>query len=283
MKKFFELLGFLCTAAITAFVVFSMLGKQERERSTPSTASSSVRMRPSKDAPREEMAEIEFSKSARRAEELPQLPKISKKNVQAPSTPAPDNGIENPEIANLLTDRAFAKNMIQEWKGAVTDAAEQHSLQAAALMAHILVQSYTDVYSKAQLRRDAARHAGDVVMGADAAARRYAQGAMVQQVMQGLRLAQYFPQEQEAQRTVYAGVGSGAGKKTSAALAPKATTSAAITTTARGAGRSEHFKAMVAKEYGAKDWKALQNQADAKTKAKAEKRAKMLSTASVIR
>lgn len=304
MKKFFEILGFVFTALLTVIVAFSLLGKHKREGNLAFPSTEGV-LRTYKDAPQEKakrrpelsdyakrssegenINNIEFSKSARSERELPQLPKISKTPGKATApTSARETGIETPDVADLLQDRSFVKNMMQEWKGLVADAAEQHSLQPAALMAHVLVQSYTDVYSKAQMRKDATRHAGDVVMGADAAARRYEQGATVQQVMRHFRLAQYFPAEVPQPRTAYAGMGAGA-KKAAPALTPRTVTntSSEVSKNQRtGAGRTHQFKEMVAKEYGAKDWKAFESKGDAAAKSKAEKRAKMLSTASVIR
>jgi hypothetical protein len=120
-----------------------------------------------------------------------------------------------------------------------------------------------------------------VVMSADAAAKRYDKGWSVREVMSRYNMAQYFPEPVE---TAYAGMGKNA-RKAAPALSAKSGATAPVTTVSKqnGQGRSANFKDMVAKEHGAKDWKSLESKADAATKAKAEKRAKMLTTASIIR
>jgi hypothetical protein len=221
---------------------------------------------------------------------LPELPKISKKNAKtAPAPEVNESGIEAGNLEDLYTDRSFVNTVISKWKNTVADAAEQNSLKPEALMAHVVVQCYLTDYTKAQLYKDAARHAGDAVMSADAAAKRYDKGWSVQQLMRRYNMAQQFEEVEEAPRTAYAGVGStaksaGSTKKMAPALAAaKTANTEAVVTKRTAAGRSGNFKDMVAKEYGAKDWNTLQSKADAATKAKAEKRAKMLTTASIIR
>jgi len=284
MKNIFEFLGFIFTAIISGFFIFTMIGRTDRKSSGMEREAMVSQKKINVDEA------MTVPRSARSERELPELPKISKKNAKSAPAPAPEvneSGIETADLQDLYNDRAFVNNTIKKWKNTVTDAAEQNSLKPEALLAYVVVQCYVNDYTKTQLYKDAARHAGDVVMSADAAAKRYDKGWSVQQLMRRYNMAQYFPEAEEAPQAAYAGVGSAAkGVAAAKKAAPALTVKANTVTTAgaqRGAGRAVNFKDMVAKEYGAKDWNALQGKADAATKAKAEKRVKMLATASMIR
>ena len=286
MKNIFEFLGFVFTAIISGFFIFTMIGRNDRQSSSNGREAMVSEKKINIDDA------MTVARSARSERELPELPKISKKNTKSIPTPnAPEvneSGIESNDLQDLSNDRAFVNNVVKKWKNAVTDAAEQNNLKPEALMAHVVVQCYLDDYTKTQLFKDAARHAGDAVMSADAAAKRYDKGQNVQQLMRRYNMAQYFPEAVEETQTAYAGMGSAAkgvaaSKKAAPALTAKTSAVTNTATQQRGAGRTVNFKDMVAKEYGAKDWNTLQGKADAATKAKAEKRVKMLATASIIR
>lgn len=275
MKNFFEFFGFLSTACISGLLVFMFIGRAERKGGSNDLMTSEKNIA-------SESVEAGFGSSRKKgSRELPDLPKISRNRSSAAretSTAAPSSEVA---LSELYNDADFVNGTVKKWKGAVAEAAEAYSLKPQVLMAHVLVQSYLGDYSKVQLNRDAAKHAGEQVMSVEAAAKRYPNGWSVKNLIRQYALAKYFPEAMEAaadtrvlapmERSSFASTAKGT--KTAKTL-PKLTNRP---TEKRSSAREEGFQKMVAKEMGVSDWKTVaQNE-------KAKKKVKMLATASRIK
>jgi hypothetical protein len=181
----------------------------------------------------------------------------------------------------LYNDDAFVASAIKQWKNMVADVADEYNVKPEVLLANAIVQSYVGDYSKSALRQDAAQHAGDRVMSAASAAKRYTFGWTVQKMTEQHQLNRYFATEipvasASADRMVSA---KNSAKKGSASQpsTPK------VTPNTQNNPAEEGFKNMVAKEYGFNTWSGLQRLADADMKADATRRVKSLMMAARIK
>lgn len=275
MKNFFEFFGFLSTACLSGMVMFLFLGRTERDGvvgelfRTDKVAAASVEEEVAPASPR------------KMSEALPEMPRISR-NVasrrdqnKAAASEAPSS---DAALAELYNDAEYVNGTVKKWKTAVADAAEVYSANPVLLMAHVLVQDFLGDYTPAALKRDAARHAGEQVMSNEVALRRYAYAWSMKALMKQYRLEKHFPRaaaEADIQLLAphKAGVAT-ASVKTTKSL-PRLGGEKPMEK--RSNTREEGFKKMVAKQYGKKDWKAVDKDP------KAMKKVKMLNTASRIK
>lgn len=274
MKNFFEFFGFLSTACISGLLVFMFIGRTERKGDVKDFLTSA------KNVSSESTESALGSARKKSSRELPDLPKISRNKMGAAreTSTAPASEVA---LSELYNDADFVSGTIKKWKGAVAEASESYSLKPQVLMAHVLVQSYLGDYSKIQLNRDAAKHAGEQVMSVDAAAKRYPNSWSVKTLVRQYALAKYFPEAVETAAearmiapVAHSNVASTAKGVKNIKTLPRLTNRPAEK---RNSAREEGFQKMVAKEYGAADWKTVaQNE-------KAKKKVKMLATASRIK
>lgn len=274
MKNFFEFFGFISMAGISAVLIFIFIGGKKdlshavsrdgllSEISTSSDAS---------DAPR-----TISDRPMRSRNVAGQTEKGSRANAFS-SEMAPEE-----KLKSLYGDAGFVAATAKQWKGLVSDAADEYNVKPQVLLAQALVQSYLGDYSREQLYADAARHAGDRIKPTAVAVKGYKFGWSMQKLMQEHNLDRYFPEESSAGATMAASVGM------------SERSSARSTTTAKSAAKNampvaktnpleEGFKNMVAKEYGFGSWAGMQKLADPETKAEAVRRVKSLTMASRIR
>lgn len=276
MKNFFEFFGFLSTACISGLLVFMFIGRAERK------GGAGELMRSEKNALTESAESDLPAARSKGNRELPSLAKISRERAAntretaaAPSSEA--------ALSELYNDADFVNATVKKWKNTVAETAETYNVKPQVLMAHVLVQSYLGDYSKVQLNRDAAKHAGEQVMSVEAAAKRYSNGWSMKTLIRQYALAKYFPETAEsgADTRMLAPMTGGNTSNASAVKSTKAVKTLPKLVNKpvekRGSAREEGFQRMVAKEMGTSDWKTVaQNE-------KARKKAKMLSTASRIR
>ncbi len=275
MKNFFEFFGFLSTACISGLLVFMFIGRAERKGGAKDFLISE------KNALSESEEAAPVGTRKKNARELPDLPRISRNKLGAArETPsAPSSEVD---LAELYNDADFVSATLKKWKGAVSEVAESYSLKPQVLMAHVLVQSYLGDYSKVQLNRDAAKHAGEQVMSVEAAAKRYPNSWSMKTLIRQYALAKYFPETLEAaadarmlapmERTGW--TSSAKGETKSLRTLPKLSNKPAER---RNSAREAGFQKMVAKELGVTDWKAIAEND------KAKRKVKMLTTASRIK
>lgn len=276
MKNFFEFFGFLSTACISGLLVFMFIGRAERK------GGAGELMRSEKNALTESAESDLPATRSKGNRELPSLSKISRERAANTRETAAVPSSEA-ALSELYNDADFVNATVKKWKNTVAETAETYNVKPQVLMAHVLVQSYLGDYSKVQLNRDAAKHAGEQVMSVEAAAKRYSNGWSMKTLIRQYALAKYFPETAEAGADTRM-LAPMTGSNTSNASAVKSTK--AVKTLPklvnkpvekRGSAREEGFQRMVAKEMGTSDWKTVaQNE-------KARKKAKMLSTASRIR
>lgn len=276
MKNFFEFFGFLSTACISGLLVFMFIGRAERK------GGAGELMRSEKNALTESAESDLPATRSKGNRELPSLAKISRERA---ANTRETGAVPSSEAAlsELYNDAEFVNATVKKWKNTVAETAETYNLKPQVLMAHVLIQSYLGDYSKVQLNRDAAKHAGEQVMSVEAAAKRYANGWSMKTLIRQYALAKYFPETAEASadtRMLAPMTGSNASNASAAKSTKSVKTLPKLVNKPaekRGSARDEGFQRMVAKEMGTNDWKTVaQNE-------KARKKAKMLSTASRIR
>ncbi len=273
MKNFFEFFGFLSTACISAALIFIFIGKKDGLKSD------------SKGGFLTEMgADAEIPDAPRSISDRPMRSNSVAGNKRdrsnRPDASAPELAPEE-RLKSLYNDNEFVTSTAKQWKGLVQDAADEYNVKPQVLLAHVLVQSYLNEYSRTQLYNDAARHAGERVKPTSAAIKGYRYSWSMQKLLNEHDLTRYFPEDIAASRTVAASVGN-----TSRKLAPSAGTKSTSKSSAPMAKTNpleEGFKNMVSKEYGFTSWAGLQKLADPETKSEAARRVKSLMMASRVR
>lgn len=278
MKNFFELFGFLSMACISAAIIFIFMGKSDGLKGGMKDALTSEYsvVSDAPNAPKSVTKGVRDSYasdsgSARRA-----------KGSREAAAPAMSNVNAEERLKSLYNDGDFVYETVKKWKAAVADIADEYNVKPEALLANVVVQSYLGEYSKSQLNQDAAQHAGDRVMPAASAAKRYKFGWSIQKVMEQHQLNRYFASEvptasASASRMVSAKNVSAKGGTVAKPSASK------VTATAKNDPVEEGFKNMVAKEYGFGTWNGLQRLADAEMKSDAQRRVRSLMMAARIK
>lgn len=279
MKNFFELFGFLSTACISAAIIFIFMGKKDILKGNDKDAlvSEYSVVADAPNAPRSVTkgsrdSYASDSGSARRAK--------GSRDVSAPSE---SNVAAEERLKALFNDGSFVSETVKKWKSIVADVADEYNVKPQVLLANVVVQSYLGGYSKSQLNDDAAQHAGDRVMPASSAAKRYKFAWSIQKVMEQHNLGRYFVEEEiptasaSSSRMVSAKNTSAKGVAASKPSAQK------VTATAKNDPIEEGFKNMVAKEYGFGSWTGMQRLADPDMTAEAKRRVRSLMMASRIK
>lgn len=278
MKNVFELFGFISMACISAAIIFMLMGKKDI------AAAAALGDKPNL------YSEVAGS---------PAMPKSVTKGVHGnyssdsgsarrlkgpQESAARENSAVAPEerLRALYGDQDFVYETVNKWRAAVTNIADDYNVKPQALLANVVVQSYLGTYSSSQLQADAARHAGDRVMPAVNAAKRYPYAWSVQKVMEQNHLDRYFAAEEV--KTAAAAVPDRmvSAKNTKGASVTKVS-APKVSATAQTSPVEAGFKNMVAKEYGFTSWTGLERLAEPEIKAEAERRVKSLLLASRIR
>ncbi len=269
MKNFFELFGFLSTACISAAIIFIFMGKKDGLKGDTKDALTSEYsvVADAPNAPRSVTKGTRDnyasdSGSARRA-----------KGNREESVSASSNVAAEERLKSLYNDGDFVAETTKKWKSAVADVADEYNVKPQVLLANVIVQSYLGSYSKSQLNQDAAQHAGDRVMPASNAAKRYKFSWSIQKVMDQHNLSRFFAaRNPNSLRFELPGWFL---QKTPRQKGVAAKSSASkVTATAKNDPVEEGIKNMVAKEYGFGSWTGLQRLADPDMKAEAQRRVK---------
>jgi hypothetical protein len=278
MKGFFELLGFASTALISGFLVFSYVG-QKKNADKPNL---------------KEMTAANFSNSS---SELPELRQISssqgvpKQQKKGPKDLSPNYATEKKTLAvesasvteklkNLYADEDFVVSVAKKWKKQVADASETHSVKPQLLLSNVIVKSYLGNYSTSDFNRDVSEHAGDLALPTSTALKSYDYSWSVGKIAQQYNLTKYFPAPTPVAVAKVApsyNAATVAKKTTAAAQRQKAKPQATVSPV------EAEFREMVAKEEGFTSWQGLQRLGDLDTKKNAERRVKMLMSASRVR
>lgn len=278
MKNFFELFGFLSMACISAAIIFIFMGKKDILKGDAKDALVSeygvVADAPNAPKSVTKGARDSYasdSGSARRAKGTREAAGVAMSNVAAEE-----------RLKSLYSDNDFVYAAVKKWKSAVADVADEYNVKPQVLLANVVVQSYLGNYSQSQLSQDAAQHAGDRVMPAASAAKRYKFGWSVQKVIDQHNLGSYFAAEiptasASASRMVSAKNSTAKGVATAKVSVPK------VVATAKNDPAEEGIKNMVAKEYGFGSWNGLSRLADPDMKAEAQRRVKSLMMAARIK
>lgn len=278
MKNIFELFGFLSMACISAAIIFVVMGKKDAlTKSLPEgmeTEYSVVDEAPN--APKaltkgRRDSYASDSGSARRAKGGAETEPSGAANVAAEE-----------RLKALYNDNDFVMQAVKKWKSAVSDVADEYNAKPQVLLANAIVQAYLGAYSNSQLRQDAAQHAGDQVMSAANAAKRYKFSWSIQKVMEQHNLGRYFAAEIP---TASASAARMATAKNSSAKSSSSVKASAPKTISNSHGDpvEEGFKNMVAKEYGFGSWTGLSRLADPDVKAEAQRRVRSLMLAARVK
>ncbi|MCW5924019.1 MAG: hypothetical protein KIS77_16975 [Saprospiraceae bacterium] len=277
MKSFFEFLGFVSTALISGFLVFTYVGHK-------------------KNADRPETRELVSAHDIDSPASLPEIKPISgsgaailkeKKKMtskgsvaELPAAQKPTLAVESVSVTEklrgLYADEEFVASTAKKWKKAVAEAAETHSVKPHLLLGNVIVKSYLGNYTARDFNRDVSEHAGDVALPASTALKSYDYAWSVNKIAQQYNLTKYFPAAApvaQAKATPSFSAPS-TPKKSATSAAPKQTKPAATMSPAESGIRE-----MVAKEEGFASWQGLQRLADPETKKNAERRVRTLMSA----
>jgi hypothetical protein len=290
MKNFFEFFGFLTTAAMSAFLVFTFIGKKEnrggieRDRLVSAYSTSAIEGKEafSTTSPRRITGKA-TKKSESEYEFTPAGAYGQKKNAKsAPAIETEPEMAPEEKLKALYDDGAYVRSAVKKWKSAARDIAEEYNVRPQVLLAHAIAHAYVGPYTRHQLEQDAARHGGERVMSVSAAIKKYPYGWTMQRLISGYDLASEFSEEVPvATASAYTA------PKSKVSMAPAKTTakSGAMATskTNQAAPAEAGFQAMVAKEYGFSTWQGLMRLGDHQTKSEAQRRVKGLMTAARIR
>ena len=272
MKNFFEFFGFLSTACISAALIFIVIGG--KKDSFGSSAKGGFLSEIGADADIEDAPRSISDRPMRSNSSSSSKREISTRK----GTESTDQRSAEERLKSLYSDQDFVTATAKQWKSRVRDAADEYNVKPQVLLAHVLVQSYLNDYSQAQLQRDAARHAGERVKPTATAIKGYKYGWSMQKIMNEYDLLRYFPEE----------------APTAAAAVPSLRKTAEKKMVSKGIAKSsapvaknnpveEGFKSMVSKEYGFASWAGLQKLADPDTKLEAARRVKSLMMGSRVR
>lgn len=280
MKGFFELLGFVSMALISGFLVFTVVGRNNKTARPDATEMLSENSISDHSGPRE-LPTISNSKSGSRAASNFSEPKKTQRGATAPQPAA--NASER--LRDLYGDQQFVNATIQRWKRAVADANEAHTIRPDVLMSNIIVRSYLGEYGQREFRQDVAEHAGDCSVSVSNALKTYEFGWSMGKLMQQHNLTRHFPTPAQAATAAHfkpqprvAEANIFSAKKTAPAAAPK------ITKPVAGISAAEAgFRDVVAKQEGFSSWAGLQKLGDLEQKQNAERRVKRLLSAARVK
>ncbi len=277
MKSFFELLGFVATALVSGFLVFSYIGH-------------------SKNANKNDGQELVAAYNTDESQELPQLQpvssssRISKEKKKSSKGAAAAYPVEKKTLAiesasvterlrTLYSDDDFVIATAKKWKKHVAEASETHSLKPHLLLSNVIVQSYLGDYTARDFNRDVSEHAGDLAVPASTAVKSYDYAWSVGKVAQQYNLTKYFPAAAPiaAAKATPSFKAPAKSKKASTAAPQQKSKQAAVSPAEAG------FREMVAKEEGFSSWQGLQRLGDIDTKKNAERRVRTLMSAVRVR
>lgn len=272
MKNFFEFFGFISMACISAALIFIFIGGKKDGLKGGSKEGYLSEISAGADIPNAPRAISGRSQRSSTGN--------AKRDMASHATASPEMAPEE-RLKSLYNDESFIGATAKQWKGLVRDAADEYNVKPQVLLAHVLVQSYLDDYSREDLYTDAARHAGERVKPVAAAIKGYRYGWTMQKLLNEYDLTRYFPEE-SAITTAAASAGTSRKSAERSNLASKGmvNTSAPV---AKTNPVEEGFKNMVAKEYGFASWAGMQKLADPDTKSEASRRVKSLMMASRVR
>ena len=280
MKGFFELLGFASMALISGFLVFTLVGRNNKTLRPDAQELLSENSISDHSGPRE-LPTISNQKGGSRATSGISEQKKAQRSA-APEAPA--NAAER--LRDLYSDQQFVTATVQRWKRAVADANDVHTIRPDVLMSNIIVRSYLGAYSQRDFQQDVSEHAGDCAVSVSNALKTYEYGWSMSKLMQQHDLARYFPAPAAATaahfkprpKVAEATFFSTSSKKSASAVAPKIAKPTASTSAAEAG-----FRDMVAKEEGFSSWAGLQKLGDIDTKQSAERRVKRLLSAARVK
>ncbi len=272
MKNFFEFIGFVSTALISGFLVFSYVGhKKNTDKPMTDELLTAYNVQKPESAP--EFAPISSSRT-KASKEKRQTPKGSVADYTIAKTESSASVTER--LRDLYNDGAFVRSTVSQWKKNVAAASETHSVKPHLLMANVIVKSYLGNYTAGEFNRDVSEHAGDMAVPASAAVKSYDYAWSVGKVAQQFDLAKYFPAPMPvaSANATTSFKSTGTAKKATVAKAKPAASMAPV---------EAGFREMVAKEEGFSSWQGLQRLGDIETKKRAEKRVKILIGAARVR
>jgi hypothetical protein len=275
MKGFFELLGFASTALISGFLVFSYVGQKKNADKADLTAAKSYET--SSALPK--LGAVSSSNSISK-EKKKVAPEVGVNYAAEKKTLAVESASVTEKLKNLYADEAFVNSVAKKWKNQVADASETHSVKPQLLLSNVIVKSYLGNYSAADFNRDVSEHAGDLALPTSAALKSYDYSWSVGKVAQQYNLTKYFPAPTPvvaAKVTPSYKAPAVVKKMTVAAPQQKAKPQATVSPV------ETDMREMVAKEEGFTSWQGLQRLGDLDTKKNAERRVKMLMSASRVR
>lgn len=276
MKGFFELLGFAATALISGFLVFTYVGHKKNGDKTL-------------------LQELTTNHDTEESAELPQLQRVTdgavvkdkkktSKGIAAdlPAERKPTLAVESASVTEklkgLYADEDFVISTAKQWKKAVAEASETHSVKPHLLLSNVVVKSYLGNYTTRDFNRDVSEHAGDLAIPVSTALKSYDYSWSVGKIAQQYNLAKYFPAATPTVAAKAPAFSAPSTPKKSVAAAPQKAKPAATVPPAEAS-----FREMVAKEEGFSSWQGLQRLADPETKKNAERRVKTLMSAVRVR
>lgn len=277
MKGFFELLGFASTALLSGFLVFSYVGQKKNAEKSGlfDSKSASISETPTS------LPELKSVSSSRMTskEKAKAQNEVGTSYAAEKKTLAVESASVTEKLKSLYTDEDFVNSVAKKWKKQVADASETHSVKPHLMLANVVVKSYLGNYSSSDFNRDVSEHAGDLALPTSAALKSYDYSWSVGKVAQQYNLTKYFPAPTPvAAAKVTPSYKAPAAKKTTAATAQQKTKPQATVSPVEA-----EFREMVAKEEGFTSWQGLQRLGDLDTKKNAERRVKMLTSASRVR
>jgi hypothetical protein len=273
MKSFFEFLGFISTALISGFLVFTYIGHQKN-----AGKSDMKEMVTAYNAGESTYSDIEPVSPARNAA------KEKKKNMPKNAVPAPqaekktlatESVAITDKLKSLYADEAFVAAAVKKWKNHVEEASEAHLVRPQLLLSNVIIKSYLGDYSYRDFKRDVSEHAGDQATPLATAGKSYDYAWSVAKIAQQYDLGQYFEapvKTASAKAPAYKAV-----------TAPQKATASKQKPVASVSPAEAGFREMVAKEEGFSSWQGLQRLGDLETKKNAERRVKTLMSAARVR
>lgn len=277
MKNFFEFLGFVSTALVSGFLVFSYIGHTKNANKADGQELVAAYNAGEPGA----LPELQpVSSSGRVAKEKK---KTSKGGVAAypveKKTLAVETASVTEKLKDLYADEDFVFTVTKKWKKYVVEASETYAVKPQLLLANVVVQSYLGDYSARDFNRDVSEHAGDLAVPTSTAVKSYDYSWSVGKVAQQYNLAKYFPAAMPvaAAKAPASYRAPATSKKTTAAASQQKAKQAAVAPVEAG------FREMVAKEEGFSSWQGLQRLGDLETKKNAERRVRTLMSAARVR
>ncbi len=277
MKSFFEFLGFVSTALISGFLVFSYVGhKKNADRPASDELVTAYNTKEKGALP--EMTPVSSSRRAASKDKKTSTAGAVA-GYQAGRNTVLTEASASDRLKDLYNDDSYVRSVASKWKKQVANASETYSVKPGLLLSNIVVKSYLGSYGAADFKRDVSEHAGDLALPTSAASKSYDYAWSVAKLAQQYDLAQYFPAATPvaAAKVTPSYKAPAAAKKTTLAAPEKAKPAAALSPVESG------FREMVAKEEGFSSWQGLQRLGDLDAKKRADKRVKMLLGAARVR